>query len=217
MRCLFYGLALTVCAHLCRLALCWWREVLRLDLEQLWEWNKAAEPWIHIYADARGSPPRIAAVMFRDGSKSFCDCEPPEKLLRQFKSRSDQQIMGLEMLSLALALSSFAPWIQGRRVILWSDNTGAETAAREGTAKQFDHTCLAHCLWSKLAQLKTEAFIRRVPSEFNVADLPSRGEYQLLQEIGASRVKARLDPMFWRLGAWESLRVVSQLASTSVG
>jgi hypothetical protein len=155
--------------------------------------------------------------MFHDGHKSYCDCEPPAGLLRQFMSRSDQQIMGLEMLSLALALSSFAPWIQGRRVLLWSDNTGAETAARVGTAKQFDHTCLAHCLWSRLAQLRVEAFVRRVPSEFNVADLPSRGEYQLLQKIGASRVKARLDPIFWRPGAWESLSVVSQLAPTSVG
>ena len=47
--------------------------------------------------------------------------------------------MALELLSIALGLSSFEPWVRGRRVMIWSDNTGAESATKRGSAR-----CVAH-------------------------------------------------------------------------
>ena len=82
-----------------------------------------------------------------------------------FRHRKDSQIMGLEMLAIGLGVSSFAHLISNRRVVIWSDNTGAETAVKSGKAKAFDHTCLAHCLWVQLIKLKTEVFIQRVPTK----------------------------------------------------
>ena len=43
-----------------------------------------------------------------------------------------------------------------------------------GSAKQWDHTCLCHAIWKHLVFLGAEAQIMRVPTEENLADLPSR-------------------------------------------
>ena len=40
--------------------------------------------------------------------------------------------MGLELLSVALGLSSFSELVQGRQVVIHSDNAGAECAIRKG-------------------------------------------------------------------------------------
>ena len=40
--------------------------------------------------------------------------------------------MGLELLSVALGLSSFSELVQGRQVVIHSDNAGAEWAIRTG-------------------------------------------------------------------------------------
>ena len=40
--------------------------------------------------------------------------------------------MGLELLSVALGLSSFSELVQGRQVVIHSDNAGAEWAIRKG-------------------------------------------------------------------------------------
>ena len=48
--------------------------------------------------------------------------------------RGDNQITSLEILSIALGISTFAKEIEGRNLIIWSDNTGAESATRKGVA-----------------------------------------------------------------------------------
>ena len=188
-----------------RLALCWWREALALNLQQTHLWAEAQQPWVHLFCDARGHPPHIAAVLAIDGKTFFCEMPAPPKVLEGFIRRADNQIMGLEMLSIALGLSSFQELLVGRRVVVWSDNTGAEAAAARGTAKQFDHGCLAHCLWLRAAQLGIEMYIKRVPTKDNIADLPSRGEFGLLKWMGASQKTAMLDSMFMHSASWESL------------
>ena len=55
--------------------------------------------------------------MARDGECEYCDMRPPNELMSTFKPRKDAQIMGLEVLSVALgkcpqllACSSFCIW-----------------------------------------------------------------------------------------------------------
>ena len=112
---------------------------MKFDLVLCWGWRQEEKQWLHLYADARGEPPRIAAVLFVDGLTYFCDMAPKSEILQNFRRRSDNQIMGLELLSIALGLSSFEPWLRGRRVMIWSDNTGAESAAKRGSAR-----CVVH-------------------------------------------------------------------------
>ena len=47
--------------------------------------------------------------------------------------------MALELLSVALGISTFAPHLEGRRVRVWSDNIGAEHGMRTCAAKSPDH------------------------------------------------------------------------------
>ena len=89
----------------------------------------------------------------RDGETLFCDMPVPAQVIDSFRSRKDNQIMGLEILSIALGvccaqhrslqgsflfcrlvagISTFANRLQDRNVVIWSDNTGAEAATRTG-------------------------------------------------------------------------------------
>lgn len=58
-------------------------------------------------------------------------------------------------------MSCFAREISGRQVCVWSDNKGAEAAARKGAAKAFDHNALIHTIWAKAAELKARRFYER--------------------------------------------------------
>ena len=49
--------------------------------------------------------------------------------------------------------------------------------------------------------------IERVPTKENIADDPSREDYELLEELQAVRVKAKFEACFLDPGAWEALRL----------
>ena len=185
-----------------RLAHDWWLQVFKCNLVQHHEWFREKQPACHLYCDARGEPPRVAAVLFDGNSIKACDTEPPASLLDTWARRADNQIMGLELLSIALGLSSFADAISGRDVIIWSDNTGAEHATAKGTAKCFDHTCLVHAMWQHFAELKIQTWIERVPTKENIADLPSREAYYLLQDLRAHKVPAVLEDRYLQAQTW---------------
>jgi hypothetical protein len=141
----------------------------------------------------------------------YCDMPVPDFMVNWFHKRADAQIMGLELLSIALGdtscirhhlsgvvpvfagISSFAPLIEHRNMVIWSDNVGAECSYRKGvvasfhytglschcvcvtgTSKKFDHSCLIHCMWKRLLELDVNVWIERVPTDDNIADDPSR-------------------------------------------
>ena len=129
------------------------------------------------------------------------------RTIEAFQPREDNQIMGLEMLSIALGLCSFEHLLGRRRVVIWSDNTGAQAAAGSGAARAFDHACLAHGLWVKFAHLRCLARVERVPTDENIADDPSRGEFGLLRQLGATRIVPRLDEAFCTPASWGSMLI----------
>ena len=147
------------------LALKWWLQVLELELCETQKWQANDASPCCMFCDARSTPPRAAAVLFwqvlgstvlphahvctccfGSGNKRvFCDEEPPAELMRLFKRRRDNQIMSLELLSIAYGtlfakcgtrwctlfltgISTFADILEGRDVVIFSDNTGAEAA-----------------------------------------------------------------------------------------
>ena len=65
-----------------RLCLEWWKEVLLLDLEEKQCWSQDRRGAAHLFADARGSPPRLAAVVLLDGRSMYTDFAPPCQLVR---------------------------------------------------------------------------------------------------------------------------------------
>ena len=85
-----------------RLALEWWIEFLESRSEAVYQWDKQTTKQLHMFADARGNPARIAAILFKDGAVYVCDAPVPDFVLAAFKGREDNQIMGLEIMCIAL-------------------------------------------------------------------------------------------------------------------
>jgi hypothetical protein len=56
------------------------------------------------WARAQSEHACVAFVFARDGRTSYCDMEPPAELMESFMVRGDNQIMSLEILSIALGV-----------------------------------------------------------------------------------------------------------------
>lgn len=90
------------------LALQWWREVLAMDLCQARPWADKARPRATLFADASGQPPCVAAVLVTATGIRFTSMVVPDSLMASFQRRRDNQIQGLELLSIALGMCTFA-------------------------------------------------------------------------------------------------------------
>ena len=103
--------------------------------------------------------------------------------------------MGLELLSISLGFCTFEHLLRGRQVVVHSDNKGSEVSVlmcwggrvarmvvvralqwslRRGTAKALDHAQLVHAQWLQAAETGMSLHIRRVATDDNIADPPSR-------------------------------------------
>jgi hypothetical protein len=190
-------------------ALKFWREVLAMELKETKEWNARDKGVCQLLCDARGTPPHLAAILVIGGVIYYTHLAPPASVLQFFHKRDDAQIMGLELLAIALGLSTFGELVRDRTVHTWSDNAGAESSCVKGSAKQWDHACVVHSIWIKAAELKASLFIDRVSTADNLADLPSRESFSLLQRLGAKHIPAVLDDRFTDKDAWEACFMLS--------
>ena len=89
-------------------------------------------------------------------------------------SAGTRQITTLELLAISVGLSTFQELLRNRKVVVWSDNKGAEGASRKGSAKAWDHCRLVHEMWLHALQNHTHVWIERVASHDNISDSPSR-------------------------------------------
>lgn len=196
----------TLSKHL-RLALEWWLDILGSELRQRTPWFPSERRTVQLFVDASGAPAHLGAVILVDGELEYTDWRVPQKLLEIFTSRRNNQIQGLEMLAAALGLSTFSKHCESRTTRLWSDNVSAEYSIKKGSARSFDHSTIAHCIWKQAAQLHTELWISRVPSKENIADLPSRQQFELLNNLGAKWVSPKLADDYWQPDSWHALKL----------
>ena len=61
-----------------RTALMWWLNVLALTICECRPWTVTDVPPVHVFVDARGVPPRCAAVAVIDGKVHHSDGEPSD-------------------------------------------------------------------------------------------------------------------------------------------
>ena len=164
----------------------WWLFVLAQDICEEHPWEAPCAPVARMFVDAASSPMRCAAVLFCEEGWFYTDGKPSEAIVNRLTVRRDNQIMGLESIAIGLGLSTFAPELHKRKVVVYSDNKGAEAATRKGSARSWDHCQVIHEIWTQALANHTYVWIERVPSEDNLSDLPSRGEYELVaSELGA--------------------------------
>ena len=109
-----------------RLVLLWFIELLEAGLVEARSWCEDDSEPARLFVDARSTPPRCAAVLFVDGRRFWTDAEPAAEVMARFAKRDDGQITSLELLAISMAMSTFSAGLTDRKVVVYSDNSGAE-------------------------------------------------------------------------------------------
>ena len=130
-------------------ALKWWLMVLRHNVTEHRAWLQSESKVCRMFVDAASIPAWLAAVLFIDGHVIYTDAKPTRQILGQLAARNDKQITSLvgsmlvhlcamcdglegcvqEIISILLAVSTFADLLRGRKVVLYSDNKGTPAFA----------------------------------------------------------------------------------------
>ena len=70
----------------------------------------------------------------------------------------------------------------------------------------FDHAQLVHEQWTHVAEQGLALHIVRVATDDNLADLPSRNEFAVLQRAGGTPLEPVLKDRYWQSETWEVLQ-----------
>ena len=148
-----------------RVVLKWWLRVLEHEIVETRPWRAQQPKTAFLFADA--SATHVGAVLFSGADILYTDWKPTDSFFAMLEDRSDNQIMGLEIVAVAVALCTFRPYLSNMHIRIFSDNTGAESALSKGRAKSFDHCRLTHSIWSILLELKASVYVERVSTTAN--------------------------------------------------
>ena len=91
--------------------------------------------------------------MFAGDQILYTDGQPASGIMERFVKRSDNQITTLEVLAIAVGLSTFGELLENRRVLILSDNVGAEGSVRKGASKAWDQSMLIHEIWTLVCDI----------------------------------------------------------------
>ena len=91
----------------------------------------------------------------------------------------------LELLAAVSAYTTFHAELRDRRVIHWIDNTSALAGLIRGYAGSIDSARIVHAFHALNVGLRTDVWFEYVASKANIADLPSRMEFDLLRRLRA--------------------------------
>ena len=92
------------------------------------------------------------------------------------------------------------------RILLWYLSVeGSEAATREVTARSWDHAQLVHAQWIHAAMIGIDMHVVRVPTDDNIADLPSSESYALVEQLGGWWTRPDLHESFTQLDSFEAL------------
>ena len=115
------------------------------------------------------------------GSVRYAAADPPwHALLTHFEERKTY-IAELEAIAALSVYSTYPDVIAGRKVIHFIDNTVALSALVHGYSGKPNLAKAVNVFYLQLVSLRATAWMEWVPSKANIADLPSRAEWPLLE------------------------------------
>ena len=142
---------------------------------------------------------RLGVVLYdpEEGTWRHSDAPVRPAILRMFADR-EQYVGQLEVMAAVAVYTTF--WrdveFRGREVIHFIDNTGALYGLMKGYSRDVDSARLVHVFHTICAALGTRVWLAYVASKANIADLPSRGDFDLLlREYGSTRVAFMFPPL----------------------
>jgi hypothetical protein len=158
------------------------------------EWNKERIP-CHIYTDAASSGV-LAAIGFWQqtlGEASTCIADnkepptgsaieknPPLCVTHKFDNYElkHRNIQLLEALAVLAFLEQCGEKFRNQSVVFWIDNTAAQSPIQRGYTSRDPMRRVVHRIWKLLADLRISMWCERVHSSTNVADDPSRKDFE---------------------------------------
>ena len=127
----------------------------------------------------------------------------PDEVARSWGRRlGDEQVIGqAELAPMVLAARLWRDLLRGRHVLFFVDNDSAKDAAVRGYSPSLPSALLVGALWQALAEVAAVPWFDRVPGPSNLADGPSRLNFERVLSLGASVKELRA-------GHWEAVRCV---------
>lgn len=189
------------------------RPAVRLWTDAMWE-------------EAADEPARIGIVVHLpgyvtehgrtiEGKYLHASMVVPSDVMEAFVERR-QYIGQLELLAAVAAYTTFADELRGRRVIHWIDNTSALAALIKGYSRAPDSARIVHAFHAFNVGLRASCWLEYVASKANIADMPSRGDFGLLEELGSEERECILPPTdSWDEAAGEWMRRAAARADLS--
>jgi hypothetical protein len=134
----------------------------------------------------------------------------PPGVMAKLASR-EQQVGPLEVLAGVAAYTSRPEQLRGRDVIHFIDNTGALFGLSKGYSGEDDSARMVHQFHCVLGAIDANVWMEYVGTGANIADLPSRGEFALLRELGSTRFEITMPEVG---GDWREVyrRIFANLA-----
>ena len=133
-------------------------------------------------------PAQIGVVIYdpldSESKWRHASADVPNWLMAKFADKV-QYIGVLETLGGVVAYSSRPSQFAGRDVIHFVDNVGSLVGLAKGYSRDLDSSRLVHVFHAIAAATCTNVWFEYVPSAANIADLPSRGELELLRSKGS--------------------------------
>lgn len=160
-------------------------------------------------ADARAPNTYTARMAFVvadpvDGWKAFSDAPPAWEDVSFLAPDKETYISQMEAMAVVAAFYSLASShperLRGRRVNAFIDNTAALSALVHGYTGKEDLAKISNAYHLQLASLRAAAYLEFVPSEANIADLPSRRKYELMRLLGIQPLEFHMP----RMSDWSS-------------
>jgi hypothetical protein len=134
------------------------------------------EGHVLVYTDASDSPDHsgmgIVIIDTRTNRKFISECVVLSEFLNLLRRDRDAIINHLELLAIECAFLTFGDIVRGRKVLSFGHNTTSLSAVVHGYSASPELGRLSNA--TQMAALQCDVLFAHVPTDANIADIPSR-------------------------------------------
>jgi hypothetical protein len=162
--------------------------------------------------DGQGVLVTIGAVLFmpESGVVQYFGTTVPPSVTALWSDGGKSQLVGqAELLPVLLAKTTWCDYITGLPVIYFIDNNSARFSLITGASPVLQSLRIIHEGWLLDAASLSLPWYARVPSVSNVADYPSRLQFDLMRMLSSCASATRVQPVTpasWGSDVWSALK-----------
>ena len=163
-------------------------------------------PCVVTWSDAAGASRWVAAVVHVGGRFWWSRLQTPDSVWSLLLDRGDHQIGFQELLGVLFVWETFKDKLKGALWLAFVDNDGVMHAlTRGGGGGPESFACIGR-LWLEVASFQTDLHCARVESASNVADGPTREEFEGVKQLKAEWVPPVIPGWVWNM--WHGAETV---------